>query len=67
MSLKHDIALVHVNSSFNFDRSTVPACLPSQDDWEQQKTRLLSISGFGTTSEQGELSSQLLFTQVSVL
>ncbi|XP_018494152.1 coagulation factor XI-like [Galendromus occidentalis] len=67
MSLKHDVALVQVNSSFFFDPSTSPACLPSTENWDQSAIKLLSVSGFGTTTEQGELSSQLLYTTVPVI
>ncbi|CAL4072041.1 unnamed protein product, partial [Meganyctiphanes norvegica] len=66
-NMKNDIALLHLTLPINYSRSVYPACLPFEYSSEDFNGENATVTGWGTTSQGGDLSEPLMEVQLPVI
>ncbi|GMT27250.1 hypothetical protein PFISCL1PPCAC_18547, partial [Pristionchus fissidentatus] len=63
----YDIALIELATPLTYGDHVQPICLPSNDDTEISYPNMLWATGWGTTSEQGQISRKLRQADVPIV
>merc|ERR1712055_12496 len=62
--LDNDIALLRLSSTISFNQNQSPVCPPTSQSYTGE---MVTVSGWGTTSEGGSLARDLLYTNVRII